>query len=900
MAPITLTLLLTNGTAFSDDRPVKVRRTETVVRSDKSVPPKVGFAKDVFPILKKHCFDCHGPETQEGRLRLDAKAVVFKGGRNGPAVVPGKPKKSLLLQRILGKGGGERMPLDADPLSAKETAQIKRWIEQGAVWPAGVGSRAIRVGKHWAYVKPRRPDLPSVKNRGWVRNPIDAFVLARLESPRVAPREISPSAEADKARLLRRVTLDLTGVPPTVAELDAFLADDSPTAYEKVVDRLLASPRYGERWAVPWLDAARYADSNGYQRDGRRVYWAYRDWVIDALNADMPFDRFTIEQIAGDLLPDATASQKIATGFHRGTMANVEAGTDPNEEHALAVIDRVNTTGTVWLGTTIECGQCHDHKYDPFTQKDFYRLYAFFNNTAKEIRPVGSRRDFIGPKMQLPLSPAKQRRLRNVKQQITALTAQKRKLAKQLKPKQVDWERQLAGDKEARMKLPRRIRQILTAKKRNGKQKRSLAEFFYRRTAGYRKLDNRLKMRQAEAKKLQPPTTLIMQELDKPRTTRVFKRGDFLKPVGEPLTPGTPNVLHEMPKTKSPDRLTLAKWLVDPDNPLTARVTVNRQWAEFFGRGIVSTLEDFGTQGERPTHPRLLDWLAVEFMGERSEVRDRRSEVGSRQSNNDRRRTHDKFRNPQSAIRNSWSLKRLHRLIVTSATYRQSARVTPESLRRDRFNKLYTRGPRGRLTAEFVRDNALSIAGLLSQKMHGPPVFPVQPPGVWNHIGVASNKWTTSSGDDLYRRGLYVYWRRTVPYPSFVNFDAPSREACTVQRSKSNTPLQALTLLNDPAYFEAAVAFAVRVLTEPPQSATTEDRLRWAFRTATSREPRSVEVQILANRYREELSRYRKNPAAAKKLLAKWPAPKRSDRIKLAAWTHVTNVLLNLDETISR
>lgn len=869
---------------------------------------QVDLKRQILPILKQHCFDCHGPDAQEGRLRLDAKVIVFKGGISGPAVVPGKPQQSPLLTRILGQGDAKRMPLDADPLSAKETALIRKWIEQGAAWPDGVGSSATAIKEHWAYVKPRRQALPAVKRHGWIRNPIDRFILARLE------REgLPPSPQADRARLLRRVTLDLTGVPPSVAELDAFLADDSPDAYERAVDRLLSSPRYGERWAVPWLDAARYADSNGYQRDGRRVYWAYRDWVIRALNADMPFDRFTIEQIAGDLLPRSGNNRQprthrdldplIATGFHRGTMANVEAGTDPEEEHVLAVIDRVNTTGTVWLGSTIECGQCHNHKYDPFTQQDYYRLYAFFNNTEKEIRPVGSRRDFIGPKIELPQSARKKRRLAQVRQLIKQLAPRKQKLVKQLKPRQAAWEKRLATDADARMKLPRRYRQILAAKKRNAKQKRDLAEFFYKQSAEYRRVAGRLATLQAEARALAPHTTLIMKELAKPRVTRMFKRGDFLKPVGDPLKPGTPRVLHRMPSTRNPNRLTLAKWLVDRDNPLTARVIVNRHWAAFFGRGIVSTLEDFGTQGEPPTHPALLDWLAVELMGgseSLGKAENRKRKAGSVSTTGNGQHTSD---NPR--IRNRWSIKRLHRLIVTSATYRQSARVTPRLLQRDNSNKLLARGPRSRLPAEFVRDNALAVAGLLSQKMHGPPVFPVQPAGVWNHIGVASNLWKTSTGDDQHRRGLYVYWRRTVPYPSFVNFDAPSREACTVQRSKSNTPLQALTLLNDPAYFEAAVAFARRLLNEPPGDATDEDRIRWAFRTATSREPRSAEVRILANRLRDELSRYQREPALAKKLLGKWvkdelPQTERPGLRRLAAWVHVTNVLLNLDETISR
>ena len=791
-----------------------------------------------------------------------------RGGLAGPSVIPGKPDKSLLMLRILGKGTGKRMPLEADPLSAKETALIKAWIEQGANWPDGIGSKATSVKRHWAYVAPQRPTIPAVKNRAWIRNAIDAFVLSKLEE-----NHFQPASPADRQRLLRRVTLDLTGIPPTIDEIDAFLNDDSPNAYKKVVERLLASPRYGERWAVPWLDAARFADSNGYQRDGRRNVWAFRDWVITALNADMPFDRFTIEQIAGDLLPGATESQKIATGFHRGTMANVEAGTDPEEEHFLAVVDRVNTTGTVWLGTTMECAQCHNHKYDPFTQQDYYGLYAFFNNTEKEIRSAGSRRDFVGPKMSLPLTSDKQRRLSEITSAIAKLTAEQKRRTKSLKPKLKQWQTKLANDAAARKKLPKRIRALLAARKQNRKQQIALASYFYRLNPEYRSVASRLAKLQAESKRLTPPTTLIMKELDKPRITRVFKRGDFLKPIGDPVQPNTPRVLPRTTEAKQPDRLSLANWLVSRKNPLTARVIVNRHWAEFFGRGIVSTLEDFGTQGEPPSHPELLDWLAVEFQCD-------------------------------------WSVKRLHRLIVTSATYRQSARVLPMVRRRDPENRLLARGPRRRLQAEFVRDNALEVAGLLSRKMHGPPVFPVQPPGVWNHIGVASNLWATSKGADLYRRGLYVYWRRTVPYPSFINFDAPSREACTVQRSRSNTPLQALTLLNDPVYIEAAVAFAGRMLTELPKNASAEDRIRWAFRAATSREPRSMEVRILLNRYRHELLRYQNKPAAAKILLAKWLSgiqpfqadgqAGKPDLRKLAAWTHVTNVLLNLDETISR
>ncbi|HUG93558.1 MAG TPA: PSD1 and planctomycete cytochrome C domain-containing protein [Planctomycetaceae bacterium] len=1023
-------------------------------------PPAAGhrpvdFGRDVFPILTRHCLDCHGPDAQEGRLRLDAKQIVFEGGVSGPAIAPGMGADSLLVSRITGQGGLDRMPLDAEPLSPADVATLRDWIDQGAVWPDGVGVQVASPKRHWAYVKPVRPALPDVTSADWPHNPLDAFVLGRLEAA-----AMSPSAQAARERLLRRVTFDLTGLPPSIEELDDFLGDDSPDAYEKAVDRLLASPRYGERWAVPWLDAARYADSNGYQRDGRREAWAWRDWVIRAFNADLPFDRFTIEQIAGDLLPGATLDQQIATGFHRNTMANVEAGTDPDEEHVLAVIDRVNTTGTVWLGTTIECAQCHSHKYDPFSQREFYQLYAFFNNTAKEIEVSGSAREFTGPAVELPLAAAQRERRERLQAQIDRLKPQFADVTARLDAGQPEWEREIArsdgattwtvlepleaaadegtalkrlddnsllaggdfpdtdvyrvsvrheldgitafrleilthaslpgggpgrvepgnfilsefkvevadaarpadlrpvelasasadysqpnwpvaaaidgnrrtgwaigrqfgqghhavfvlkspaeggsgsvlrftldqqygstrmigrfqllattGDPHA-VGLPANIREIaaLAADQRTGKQTQQIREYHHAQSSELKDLQAQLTALEAARDAIQPDTTLVMQELSEPRMSRMFQRGDFLSP-GEAVEPRTPRVLHALPADDGrPDRLALARWLVDDENPLTARVTVNRQWAELFGRGLVETPEDFGTQGERPTHPELLDWLAVEFR----EGRESSSQLSTLNS------------------QLPWSLKRLHRLLVTSATYRQSARVTPALLRRDPDNALYARGPRGRLPAEFVRDNALAVAGLLSQKLHGAPVFPYQPPGVWNHIGRASNVWPTSEGDDRYRRGLYVYWRRTVPYPSFVNFDAPSRESCTVQRSRSNTPLQALTLLNDPAYFEAAVRFAARLLTETSPGATPAERVERAFRQATSRQPSPAEIEILVARFESEAARSRQTPTTVEKLTGGLPELAAHNSADLAAWIHVANVLLNLDEVISR
>lgn len=817
--------------------------------------PVVDFVRDIRPIFAEHCLGCHGAKIHEAALRMDARKAFFTGGDSGKMVVPGKSGESLLIQRIVSDDEGDRMPLDADSLSKEQLALIRAWVDQGAKWPEGVSGEI----KHWAYVKPESPEPPTVKNSDWVRNPIDRFVLAKLETAR-----LPPSPPANKERLIRRVSLDLIGLPPTIAEIDAFLKDDSSEAYATVVDRLLASPRYGERWAQPWLDAARFADSNGYQRDGRREAWAYRDWVIDALNANMPFDQFTVEQVAGDLLPDPSLSQLVATGFHRGTMANVEAGTDPEEQRVLAIFDRVNTTGTVWLGITLQCARCHEHKYDPFSQEDYYRLFAFFNNTEAEIETskTNRNRDFIGPKIKLPEMPTKIHTRARVDAEFQAIKKSLETLTTELAQHQAAWETEAV---KAESKIPGEIRKILmiATDERDKKQTKKLTEYFVDSFESVKQIKKRQETLKKQLEELAPKTTLVMSEMAEPRETRLFKRGEFLNPVGEVLQPGTPPALHPLQSEGKPNRLDFARWLIDGNNPLVARVNVNRFWAEFFGRGLVETPEDFGTQGSRPTHPQLLDWLATQF------------------------------------VRNGWDVKEIHRLIVTSATYRQSSHVTPELLKQDPYNARYARGPRFRLRAELIRDNALAVAGLLSKKMHGPPVFPRQPEGVWNHVGRASNHWKTSQGEDLYRRGVYVYWRRTVPYPSFVNFDAPSREACVVKRTRSNTPLQALTLMNDPVFFEAAAGLARRVLSEVKE-AHPEDRVRYAFRIATGRRPRDVEVRILAGRYRQELDSYQRDLSAAEKLAKQWNPPAKTSAAEYAAWLHVTNILLNLDEVITK
>jgi hypothetical protein len=659
-------------------------------------------------------------------------------------------------------------------------------------------------GKHWAYRKPIRSRLPAVKDTHWPRNAIDSFLLARLEQ-----EGLRPAPEADRATLIRRLSLDLIGLPPSVTEVDAFLADARPDAYERLVERLLASPRYGERWARPWLDLARYADTNGYEKDKPRTMWLWRDWVIQALNADLPFDQFTIEQLAGDLLPGATVRQKVATGFHRNSMLNDEAGIDAEEFRVVAVKDRVDTTATVWLGTTLDCAQCHSHKYDPFTQEEYYRFYAFFNQTADS--GTGN-----GPEMTVA-TPEQQKELDDVKAKVAELKEELRQREARKDP----------GVKETRDRL-------------------AAWEFLL--------------------STIRPATTMVMQELAKPRENYVMLRGDF-KQKGPKVEPGTPAALHTWAEGAPRNRLGLARWLVDRDNPLVGRVTVNRAWEVFWGRGLVQTPEDFGTQGDKPTHPELLDWLAVEF------------------------------------IESGWTMKALHRLIVTSAAYRQSSRAPAELYRRDPQNLLYARGPRLRVEYEMLRDQALAAGGLLSRRVGGPSVMPPQPPGIWESsfgfYDLPNFRWKNADGDDRYRRGLYVFLRRTAPYPTFTLFDAPNRDVCSVKRARTNTPLQALATLNDPVFVEAAGGLARRALTEAPESV--EAKVRFTFRVCVAREPEAREVEALVSLYKKALARYEKDTKAAEALVKHCRVDAAGLRIEqLATWTVVANVLLNLDETLTK
>ena len=783
-------------------------------RAGEPLPQRVRFNRDVRPILSDTCFKCHGFDEKERKagLRLDTKDGLTHKHKDIVPVVPGDPAKSEIYKRIVATDADERMPpaKSGKTLTARQKEVIRRWIEQGMDWEP-----------HWAFVPVTRPGIPEVADRRWARNPVDSFILARLEK-----ENLEPSAEADKVTLIRRVTLDLTGLPPTPAEVDAFLADASPDAYERVVDRLLASPRYGERMAVDWLDAARYADTNGFHIDNGRDMTKWREYVINAYNANKPFDVFTTEQLAGDLLPNSTIEQQVASGFNRNHMINFEGGAIPEEYHTAYVLDRTNTTGSVWLGLTVACTQCHDHKYDPITQKDFYSLYAFFNNVPE--KGLDGNTGNAAPLISLA-TPEQQQAVDRVAAELNA-TEEKVKAAP-------------PADEQAKSALNKEI--------------------------------DALRAKHLAAQSALP-TAMVMREMDKPRDTHVLVRGAY-DAKGERVSMTTPAFLPPMDPAWPKNRLGLAQWLLDDKQPLTSRVTVNRFWQSFFGNGLVKTSEDFGSQGELPSHPELLDWLASEFM--------------------------------KNSAGKKWDVKAFVRLLVTSSTYRQSSAITPDGLARDPENRLLARGPRFRLQAEFIRDQALAAAGLLDGRLGGASVSPYQPAGLWEELmsRADGHKWTAqvyvqSHGPDLYRRSMYTFWKRTVPPPQLATFDAPDRETCTVKRSRTNTPLQALVLLNDPTYVEASRKLAERVMREGGDG--TESRIAFAFRLPLARQPKPEEVTVLKRIYNAQLAHYRSNPgsAAASKLLAVGESPrdKRLDPAELAAWTTVAGVILNLDEVITR
>jgi mono/diheme cytochrome c family protein len=1177
---------------------------------DAPARPAVDFVRDVQPIFAANCYECHGPQKSKGALRLDARPLAINGGASKAAVVPGSSEKSVLIHRVLGEGDEERMPLKHAPLTAAQIATLRAWIDQGANWPEAASVAGATLHTHWSFIKPVRPELPAVKNKAWPRNPIDSFVLAALEKD-----GLGPSSEADRYTLIRRVSLDLIGLPPTPEEADTFVKDASPDAYEKLVDRLLASPHYGERWARRWLDLARYADTNGFEKDRPRTIWPYRDWVIDALNKDMPFDQFTVEQLAGDMLPNATPTQKIATGFHRNTMLNEEGGIDPLEYRFLATVDRINTTGTAWLGLTVGCAQCHTHKYDPISHKEYYRLMAFLNNADEPQMEIPNgealaRRNEIEAKIAklTALLPEKFPVEAPVKWQTPAVVATTaaggipepaedgawkftgpspdrdtytlefdsgagavdRIRLETLKDGEIGPGRTPHGNfvlseftaSVAPKDAPEKARHVKFARAEadlsqggfpvehaidgnaatgwavdsgNGNRITGHAATFYlekpinlpqgghwtvkldqqygerhtiaklrlslgsqspdlsdakdfaerRRAAldkAYAKWEAResekavkwtvlrptdmqsskpfltllddnsvlaggdvaksvtydltfrpelrgitavrlealpddslpgrgpgmiyyegqpgdfflseislqgdgqpLKFNKAaqtdgssaamaidgdpqtgwsigngegrahaavfslpapvgEAKELKlhmlceryfaaalghfrisvasdpraaglsdvrPPdveealatpadqrtvaqrdvlrrqflsvateltwprkeiddlrktlpelkTTLVMRERPSghARPTFLQHRGEFLQPKEE-LQPGVPAFLPPLPQGASADRLSFARWLVSGENPLTARVQVNRQWAAFFGRGIVRTQQDFGTQGEPPSNQPLLDWLATEF------------------------------------VREGWSMKKLDRLIVTSATYRQASRVSPELLARDPDNTLLARGPRFRLEAELIRDGALKSSGLLSEKIGGPSVFPPQPASITTEATYGALAWNTSKGEDRYRRSLYTYSKRTAPYALFSTFDAPSGEACVARREVSDSPLQALSLLNDTVFVETAQALG-RVVAASQES--DDARAAEVFRRCLTRPPAKEELSLLVQFAHDQRERFSKKELNAEKVAGPGKAGD-ADAVERATWTTVARSVMNLDEAVTK
>ncbi len=786
----------------------------------------VDFEGDVRPILESRCYKCHGETKRQGGLRLTNRADAFLPGDSGvEAIVPGDPEASELIYRITSSDSFDQMPPTGDRLSEQQVATLRAWIAEGASF--GEADADVQPGAdHWAYRAPERPRLPEVLDVERTRNAVDQFVQARLED-----ESLEPNRDTDRARLLRRTALDLTGLPPKLDEVDRFLQDERPDAFERAVDRLLASPRYGERWARPWLDLARHADSNGFQRDGFREVWPYRDWVVDAINRDLPLDQFVVEQVAGDLLPDATLEQRIATGFLRGNTVNVEAGVDQEENRVLGVVDRIDTLSTAFLGSTFACAQCHNHKYDPFSQQDYYRLFAFFNNTPQEtrFRTAGntSTIDFDGPQITLPIDPGRDRRWQRARQRLDVFRALERTVLEEIRREDPD-------AKAAKHSVVVEVRATIADLER-------------------------------KADALAAPTSQVMRELKEPRYTYIMIRGDF-QDRGSDVEPGVPDVLHDWSEDLPPNRLGLARWLASKENPLLARVTVNRWWLTLFGRGLVETPEDFGTQGAPPTHPGLLDWLASTLMDE------------------------------------GWSRKGIHRRLVLSSTYRRDSRRTSRSsIARDPENTLYARGPRRRLEAEMIRDNALAIADRINLRQGGPPVRPYQPAGVWRVIGLVDNTYRTTPGHEADRRGLYVVWRRSAPYPSFVNFDAPDRSVCQIQRPVTNTPLQALTLLNDPVYVDLAWSLADRIVREAP-SQRVEDRSRFAFRLCLAREPRPEELALLVRVHDEERRRLVENPQALDSLVGAGPQVESATNVDpdRAAWFFGAQLLLNLDETITK
>jgi hypothetical protein len=820
----------------------------------------VDFNRDIRPILAENCFYCHGqdPAKREAGLRLDDRDAAVEAR----AIVPGDPGASTMLERIHSTDPDVQMPPpDSNRrLSDAQKSLLDRWIKAGAAYQP-----------HWAFNPPARPRPPAVQQEGWVRNDVDRFVLAAIEQAGLAP-----SPEADRATLIRRLHADLVGLPPAPEEVDAFVADPRPEAYELLVDQLLASPHYGERMALPWLDAARYADSNGFQQDGDTWQWMWRDWVVKALNADMPFDRFSIEQLAGDLLPDATNDQKIASGFNRNHLLNGEGGAIPEEQRFNNLFDRVDTTSTTWLGLTMACAQCHDHKYDPMTRTDYYGLLDAFNRVPETGAPTSySKRIRLAPPvLELPTAE----NTRQLAELEAAMKADEVAAKPVLEALYEAWKSGLFADGKPAdgEELPRTLPPLLlkpeadrTAEERetvdrelrrffDGKVKQTLIE----KLPQVKAYDAAKKAYQ-EYKGDQIPRVMVMSD-DKPRETKILDRGDYLSPVGEKLVFLAPAFLPPLPEGFPRNRLGLAKWLFLPEHPLTARVQVNRMWQQFFGTGIVKTTEDMGVQSEYPRHMALLDWLAVEF-------RER-----------------------------GWSQKQIHRLLVTSATYRQASRVTADLLAKDPENRLHARASRFRMPAMVLRDVALSAAGLIDLRIGGQPVYPYQPDQIWEALAITKERdftYPASHGPDLYRRSLYTFWRRTVSPANM--FDTANRQTCTVRASQTSTPLHALTTLNDPTWVEAA-----RVLAERSMLAAgdLDGRLTHAFRRVLGRKPTAYDLDALKRMHARQMAIYGVDRDATQQLLAVGESPRDTalDPAGHAALTSVCLAIFNLDEALTR
>lgn len=822
---------------------------EAVKTAYEELPEKIDFNFHVRPILSDRCFACHGPDenARKANLRLDTEEGLFSmlEGKEKFPIVSGKPEDSEVIERVLHDDPEIVMPTPESNLTLTDTekAILLKWVEQGAEWKT-----------HWAFTAPVKVPLPKVIEPSWARNEIDYFVLDKLES-----LGLSPSMEANKTTLIRRLSLDLIGLPPTPEEVQAFKNDTSPNAYENLVDRLLASPGYGERWAWEWLDVARYADTNGFQGDATRNMWPWRDWVIQAFNDNMPYDEFTIKQLAGDLLPNATRNDILATGFNRNHTYNTEGGSIPEETRVTNVFDRVETTGTAWLGLTMNCARCHDHKYDQITQKEYYQMFDYFNQTSEEGGGWGGKL-----KPLLDLSREEEfRKNQKLQAHVDELVAKVKIFEDENYPREPGVP---MSEAEAIKKVKGLDTRILInpPDKRGTGAYRQLANYFKNVHPQYGQLLNQVyEAMQAYDKATANATqVMVMDEAKEPRTTYILDRGGYDKPkMEEPIIRDVPAILPPIPGNTKNNRLALAQWMVSKEQPLTARVTVNRYWQAFFGKGIVKTIDDFGVQSTLPSHPELLDWLAMDFQ------------------------------------ENGWDLKALFKKIVMSATYRQASNFNSELLEMDPENRYLARATRMRLPSWMLRDQVLYMSGLLVDSIGGKPVKPYQPKGIWGEATFGFITYEQDHGDNLYRKSLYTFWRRIVG-PTFI-FDNSPRQVCTVKKPDTNTPLHALTTLNDITYMEASRVMAEKVLTTKTSD---DERIRYLFKWATARAPDAEEIKILKNRLIELRSDYTSLPEEARKLIAIGEYPINSDLAvtDYAAYTAISSLVFNLDETITR